>query len=173
MFAKEITKAVAEFVEPFGIKNIKASDTFEFNCKEKYPQIKFNILPYGTFTGDEEMRNNLLNYYEVDIENYFFVFSLLHEVGHFFTMAQFLDPDNLAFDLFMRLGVCEMEEDNQLYFLLPAEKAANEWAIDYISDHLEQCWEFEIKCRNILNQLYDTRSFQKWQKKTLDKYEEK
>lgn len=171
MFAKEIEKTVLDFVKPFGIKKVKYSDEFLYKPKKK--EIHFSIFPY-LCDGDIEFVEFLNNFYGVDIKKYYYVFSLMHEVGHHLTSENvYTSDDDIAFDFFMRLGVCQMEDDNQLYFLLPAEKAANEWAINFIENNLDLCWDFEQKYDALMEKMWKNKRFIKWKNKILDKYEVK
>lgn len=75
-------------------------------------------------------QNILQNFPE--IENYDFepfVFSFLHEMGHCVTRVK-----EGVFDLDLRNRLKDMddrEKANKLYFALPAERAATNWAIAY------------------------------------------
>lgn len=79
--------------------------------------------------------------------------SLLHELGHLETN----DKIRENFPMWLRelavMGLDEKctsyEEKNYLYFVLPDEKAATEWAIDWLSENAETAKKFEeefLKC---------------------------
>lgn len=76
------------------------------------------------------------------------IYSLLHELGHKMTIDQFTE---LEFDSYLA-KVDEIEEmddtedKNFLYFNLPLERAASEWARDFINTYYEeiQKWFNEV-----------------------------
>lgn len=68
------------------------------------------------------------------------IYSIFHELGHKMTISQF---DELQFDSYLS-KVDEIEEmddtkeKNFLYFNLPLERVASEWARDFINSHYEE-----------------------------------
>ena len=51
------------------------------------------------------------------------------------------------------------QETNDIYFKLPAEDLANTWALDYIENHIEECWKFQQKCYKIMRHIFKKKSF--------------
>jgi len=87
-----------------------------------------------------------------DIECDFFLASLLHEVGHHFTLDNFSpkeisdyydDVENIR--AYMEDKDGDKETADYAYFDLPVEKAATQWAIDYIRNNVEKIADFWSK----------------------------
>ena len=80
------------------------------------------------------------------------IFSLLHEIGHYMTIDNFNDED-LETDLFMRNMIQMMDEEKQgeMYINLPMEDAATSWALEFIKNNFELCFNFEKKVAKIFN----------------------
>ena len=75
----------------------------------------------------------------------FVLWTLLHELGHYFTLDD-IDTDE---DLFTRV-LCsivsksvadEVPNVQDLYYNIPSEWVATEWAIEFITDNWELCTE--------------------------------
>lgn len=63
-----------------------------------------------------------------------YYWSLMHEVGHFYTIDYIEDDDTDLRELCCTLGVESME----MYSNLPAERAATGWAVQWTQDNPEQ-----------------------------------
>ena len=63
-----------------------------------------------------------------------YYWSLMHEVGHFYTIDDIEDDDSALRELCCALGVESME----MYSNLPAERAATGWAVQWTQDNPEQ-----------------------------------
>lgn len=63
-----------------------------------------------------------------------YYWSLMHEVGHFYTIDYIEDDDTDLRELCCALGVESME----MYSNLPAERAATGWAVQWTQDNPEQ-----------------------------------
>lgn len=78
---------------------------------------------------------------EMNIDTYF-LFSLLHEVGHHYTLKDLTEED-LKYETFCRevLNCSDdsPEEVNEVYFNLPAEILATQWALEYMLSNQEWC----------------------------------
>ena len=79
------------------------------------------------------------------------------------TVDQLTDED-MNFEIVARKGLLSLlgddtETRNSLYFELPAEDLANRWAIDYISNHEQECWEFQHKCFKIMAHIFKKKCF--------------
>ena len=72
----------------------------------------------------------------------YFLFSLLHEVGHHYTIGDLTEED-LKYETFCREVLsCSNdtpEEVNEAYFNLPAEILATQWALEYMLNNQEWC----------------------------------
>ena len=87
-----------------------------------------------------------------DIECDFFLASLLHEVGHHFTLNNFSSKeisdyydDTESIRAYLEDEDGDKETGNYAYFDLPVEKAATQWAIDYIRNNVEKIADFWSK----------------------------
>ena len=73
-------------------------------------------------------------------ESAYFLFSLLHEVGHHYTLGSLTEED-LKYESFCR-EVLSYSDDtpkevNEAYFNLPAEILATQWALEYMLNNQE------------------------------------
>lgn len=68
------------------------------------------------------------------------VWSILHEIGHYYTLP-FCDDD---YELRLFLTICDPSiiEIQDLYFNLESEWEATEWAINFINEHSKLCKYF-------------------------------
>lgn len=71
----------------------------------------------------------------------YWLFSLLHEVGHAVTLSD-LTYEDLEFEYYMREilengWLDSTEETSTVYFTLPAEILATEWAINFMNNNKE------------------------------------
>ena len=88
---------------------------------------------------------------ELDFSNYF-IPAFFHELGHYETYDFFEDED---FDDWREMEVSlvgkgKTYEDFLVYFSHPVEKAASEWAVDYINSHPNEI----IEMANALNKIF-------------------
>lgn len=72
-------------------------------------------------------------------KNYYGVFTtcFLHELGHYHTLYYFNNTE-MFFDKFLKRLlnlIPNLSFRNYLYFNLPVEKVATQWAIDYMNEH--------------------------------------
>ena len=104
-----------------------------------------SIDPYSTY--DAGFLEHLREVHKCEYTDDFplVLWSLLHEIGHHFTLDD-IDTDE---DLQARV-LCSMVSNEvadrvtdvrNLYYNLPSEWVATEWAIDYIADNWELCTE--------------------------------
>ena len=148
MYASTLEKKISKFVRRFGIKRTFCTNYFEY----RNGIIKFTILSHPL---DETFIDFVNNKYNTDITSWYFIFSILHEVGHHVTLST-LSEDDLKWEYVIRtFGNLTNEE----YFNLPSEDLANKWAIDYILNHQQECWDFQRKCSKIMRHIYKKKSF--------------
>ena len=149
-----LSKNILRFIEPLGIKKVKFGNTFNYNSLTK--EVEYTIF---SFESDKYLIDYVNNTYEIDITPWYFIFSLLHEVGHHNTLSKLTEEDykyEFVMRNFLRSRYCYLapEEINNWYFNLPAEKMATEWAIDYIDNNLKKCWDFQRKCFGLMKHWY-------------------
>lgn len=148
MYASTLEKKITRFVKQFGVRRAFCRDQFMYHGDT----IDFSIL---TDPEDRPYIDFLNNKYDIDIEQWFFVFCILHEVGHYITIP-LLSKEELAYEYEMRMFHIQKSED---YFNLPAEDLANRWAIKYIENHPQKCWDFQNKCYKIMRHIFKKKSF--------------
>jgi hypothetical protein len=83
-----------------------------------------------------------------------FFLGLLHEVGHHFTLDD-LEEDEEEYCMKTKKKLHgESVEDNFIYFDLPDEKLATEWAINYINKNKAKLFKLAIEIQPIINNIY-------------------
>lgn len=148
-----LDKNITRFVKRFGVKRAILYNEF---C---YDYITERI-GYTIFDNSKSLLNIMYinEKYGVDIEPYSFIFPILHEIGHHVTANQ-VDFD---IEIYLR-GILELEEDFsewvKAYYNLPAEQLANEWAIDYLMKHQEECQKLQNKWYKIIYHIYKKNNF--------------
>ena len=148
-----LEKRVNKFVKPFGVRRAFAVKECNGDCY--YPNVKvisFSIFDDGS---SREFADAVNRKYGVDISPFIFVFSLLHEVGHHFTLPQ-MTAEDWEEDYELRNGLIPIlaDEDKSMYCDLKAEDLASRWALNYIETHTQKCWDFQRKCMAILEHYY-------------------
>ena len=63
-----------------------------------------------------------------------FLLSLFHEIGHYMTFDD-LEEEDFAYSCDVKALLGTTDDDVKIYFRLPIEIAATEWAINYINEH--------------------------------------
>lgn len=121
----------------------------DFNVKvAMYNQFLYSnnwvfFTPFESAILGEYHREWIANKFGVELDrNIYFLFSLLHEVGHHFTLGQ-LSEEELNYETFCR-EVLSLSEDsprevNEAYFNLPAEILATKWALEFMLNNMEWC----------------------------------
>lgn len=108
------------------------------------------IINYSVESFDKESEKEFYNYiektYGVNMGKYGFIFSLLHEVGHYMTIEQVdVENENLLRQLI---------QDNSAYFNLKSEKLANDWAFWYFTSCYNECKRFTKKVLPLIKHYY-------------------
>lgn len=153
----KLDKMLTEFVEKFGCT---AEMGAEF-CYWKDDELINYTLVVSTFS-DKVWKEYVYKTFNYKIEN-IFIFSLLHEIGHHFTMDNF-PKSHRNFEEKM---VAKIEKDlsnskseildrnlNLEYFNLPMEKVATKWAVHYAKTHKLELRIFWKKFRKELHKFY-------------------
>lgn len=102
--------------------------------------------------------------YNVEMNtNTYFLFSLLHEVGHHMTIKDITEED-LNYEIFCRNVLhCadnSPEEINEAYFNLPAEILATEWALEYMLNNPKWCIKASRKIHNAIHHFYNSNGWE-------------
>lgn len=113
------------------------------------------VINYAVDSYDEESEKEFDNYiertYGVDMSKYSFIFSLLHEVGHFMTIEQ-VDIQN---ENFLRQLIHNSDKrENSAYFNLESERLANDWAFWYFTSCYKECKRFTKKVLPLIKYYY-------------------
>ena len=154
-------KYINNFLKPFGL-TAYYGETFRYYDREK--TVRYTAY---TYPEDEALIDYLHDTYNIDVQCYYFIFSLLHEVGHHMTFGKFSEEDR-NFDSFCRnilIPNMATKEDRQLaYFNLPMEQAATKWALWYILEHFDECWELQMRVFEVMKHTLKKKSFKKRRK---------
>lgn len=136
-----LEKNISKFARKFGVK--RAYCTNEFAYYDEAHIITFTFLRYDD---DIDFINHIEKTYEVeDLESWYFIYSILHEIGHHMTLNQLTAEEYKEENIFRQIIT-----ENEAYFNLKAERLANDWAINYLSEHFEDCWKLQQKCFSII-----------------------
>lgn len=136
-----LERNITKFVRKFGVK--RAYCTQEFAYYDNFEVITFTFTRYED---DIDLINYIEKTYEVeDLEPWYFIYSILHEIGHHMTLNQLTEEEYEEENIYRQLIT-----DNEAYFNLKAERLANDWAINYLSEHFEDCWKLQRKCFAII-----------------------
>lgn len=157
MYTTPLEKRITKYVQKFGIKRAYLQKE-GFSYFPNTQTVKFSIR---TFDEDELLIKFIEEKYDIDISDWYFIFSLLHEIGHHKTLPCISISDRL-YDIYQRMHVLPLLEDTDrsyAYFNLYTETLADEWAIKYIEEHPRECWEFQRKCVSVMQHMYKKKSF--------------
>lgn len=128
---------MTNFLRPFGLKAILGKDFAYYPVTE---QVQFTLVMEDR--ADKIFRKFIADTFNYEIKD-MFLFSLLHEVGHHFTIDDF-EYEELDKEWKHKSRIeWEIDEDNYNeksieYFSLPSEYAATAWAVSYMRDHEEE-----------------------------------
>lgn len=157
-FTTTLDKKIKKFTKKFGISKVASDKSFAF-----YPQVNgltYTVYKYKT---DVDLINHIRETYEIDITNCFFIFSLLHEIGHCKTWRNFtkeeLEEDSILRESLEALAFFSKSKINTAYFNLKTEIVATEWALNYLCENFENCIIFQNKCMKALDHIYKKKSF--------------
>lgn len=147
-----LDKVITKYVRKFGVKRAFCGN--EFCYYDKIDFIEYSIFHNSI---EREWAEFINQKYDCDIKPFFFIFSLLHEIGHYKTLPT-IPKEELEIELATRKILDEIitnqEEMNEAYTNLPSERAANEWALKYLEENTEACWKFQLKVFRILAHYY-------------------
>ena len=148
MKATTLDKRVTKFCKKFGVNKAFASKEFCYYSGAEIISYTFLI------THTDKIFIDLVNEkYGVDIRPWYFIFCLLHEIGHHLTLDT-MSQEELFNDYLTRTLVIPLmndeRESGKAYIDLTAEHLATSWAIDYIDSHLEECREIQNRFMKII-----------------------
>ena len=103
---------------------------------------------------DEIFRQYITETYGVDMKKYDFIFSLLHEIGHYMTIEQV----DIISENYLRELIHQTETDltkiQYAYFNLESERLANDWAYWYFTSCFDECKRFTKKVLPLIKFYY-------------------
>lgn len=121
------------------------------------------FTPFESFALGEYHREWIAEHFGVKMNvGAYFLFSLLHEVGHHFTLKE-LTAEDMEYETFCR-QILKCSEDsaqevNEAYFNLPAEILATRWALEFMLNNEEWCIK---STRKIIEALRHFRNVNGW-----------
>lgn len=143
---RKLTALLKRFcADRFGEIRVKHSKSFAYFYSS-------DTITYTTDFGAQadkilDFKEYLFQTFGLDLtdDKLFFIFSFLHEVGHYMTMDGMSDEE-LVLEVCLR-KLIESKEDNdkiadQAYYNLPSEKLANEWANEYFTEHFDELMKY-------------------------------
>lgn len=153
-----LIEKVDSFLSPFGIDSDFDSD-FYYDPEEE--RVYFSILV--TEKADALFKKFILENFNLITPN-IFTLSLLHEVGHFYTLNFFTEKqirnthkEKVLIEKKLNTLPINSDEYNEVfceYFNLNIEKVATEWAVTYYKNNKKRCDDFYEDFLNILQNEY-------------------
>lgn len=149
-----LVSLVDEFLEPLGCGADFSSD---FGYDPDDDTIYFSIAI--SERADRLFKSYIEKTFHFKVPHIFMI-SLLHEVGHFYTLHTFskmrIETAHSAKDLIEE--ALKMDDDDEiysLYFDLSVEKVATAWAVDYYRKNMKRCEDFYSKFEKTLKAEYE------------------
>ena len=130
----ELVKKFVQSIDP-EIKVHMSGDEFYCIISEKLINVPF----VSDSEGDRLFHNFVVDRFGESINPY--LMGICHEVGHIMTFDSNLDKDRDILYFMLQLDYTDerYEEFTNMYFSIPSEFAATEWAVNYYLSHKEQC----------------------------------
>ena len=130
----ELIKEFVHSIDP-EIKVHMSGDEFYCIISDKLINVPF----VSDSEGDRLFDEFVMNRFGKSINPY--LMGILHEVGHIKTFDPNLDKDRDILYFMLQLDYTNerYEEFTNMYFSIPSEFAATEWAVNYYLSHKEQC----------------------------------
>ena len=136
-----LVEMVDEFLEPFGVDSDFSSD---FSYDPEDDRVYFSIIVAER--SDRLFKQYVSTHFHFETPS-IFMLSLLHEVGHAYTLHTFsklrLKTAHEAKKIIEEaLKMDDSDEIYSLYFDLSIEKVATAWAVDYYRANRKRCDDF-------------------------------
>ena len=150
----KLIEMVDDFLKPFGCTSDFDSD-FQYDPTDN--TVYFTII-YSE-RSDRLFKQYIENKFDFTIPNLFTI-SLLHEVGHSFTLFDFSEKEMKRMKkekkaIEKALEKNDTDEKYSEYFDLPVEKVATAWAINYYRMNKKRCDDFYQNVCNFLMSEYE------------------
>lgn len=152
---RKLNNVITKQLAPFGIHKAVCGDDFSYWCESEDVHYKLTVT-----TEDKWFMEFIAETfgYKTDFP---FVLSLLHEVGHHFTIDD-VDDEEYCQDEKERISeemyFASEERKKELeweYFNLPDEIVATEWAVEYALEHTEELAEMWAEILEALQNFYE------------------
>ena len=148
-----LVEMVDEFLEPFGCDSDFSSD---FSYDPNDDKVYFSIIVAER--SDRLFKEYVSTHFHFETPS-IFMLSLLHEVGHAYTLHTFskmrLKTAHEAKEIIEEaLKMDNSDEIYSLYFDLSIEKVATAWAVDYYKANRKRCDDFYSKFLQVLKAEY-------------------
>ena len=149
-----LVSLVDEFLKPFGVDSDFSSD-FSYDPEDE--RVYFSIMV--SERGDRLFKQYVSSHFHFETPS-IFMLSLLHEVGHAYTMPTLSElrirADHQAKKLIEEaLSMDDDDEIYSLYFDLGIEKVATAWAVDYYKANRKRCDDFYSRFLQTLKAEYE------------------
>ena len=148
-----LVEMVDEFLSPFGCDSDFSSD---FSYDPEDDRVYFSIIV--SERADRLFKEYVSTHFQFETPS-IFMLSLLHEVGHAYTLGTFseMEMEN-AHDakklIETALEMSNSDEIYSLYFDLKIEKVATAWAVNYYRNNRKRCDDFYSKFVSALHAEY-------------------
>ena len=142
---------MAEFLLNFGLTP-KLDDYFYYNSDTGEVGYELDFAGYSARTQKEN--HNLIKSIQRQspkIKLNLFVWQILHEIGHHFTLRNFTQEELIA--VTKKVRRLEHNHASNPYYKLPHEVAATAWAVEYANTHQEEIKDFWKKIEPIAHAL--------------------
>ena len=130
----ELIKEFVQSIDP-EIKVHMSGNEFYCIISEKLINVPF----VSDSEGDRLFDEFVMDRFGKSINPY--LMGICHEIGHIMTFDPNLDKDRDILYFMLQLDYTNerYEEFTRMYFSIPSEVAATEWAVNYYLSHKEQC----------------------------------
>ena len=135
-----VKKIIKKFCAPFKIKVHKADEWEAYADEVHFPSNPDNYYAEGFM--------DTINRVYPDIKATEFTWSLLHEVGHAKTWNLFTKKAWKKYD-----KTAPYIHDIEVYFRVPQERVATDWAAEYIRKHPKKIEKFEKAIRKEIEEI--------------------
>ena len=149
-----LVEMIDEFLKPFGVDSDFSSD---FSYDPDDDRVYFSIIVAER--SDRLFKQYVSTHFHFETPS-IFMLSLLHEVGHAYTLHTFSKMRLKAAHEAKKLIEETLKTDNSdeiysLYFDLSIEKVATAWAVDYYRTNRKRCDDFYSRFLQTLKAEYE------------------
>ena len=149
-----LVEMVDDFLSPFGCDSDFSSD---FSYDPEDDRVYFSIIVAER--SDRLFKQYVSTHFQFETPS-IFMLSLLHEVGHAYTLHTFSKTKMKIAHEAKKAIEKALENDNSdetysLYFDLEIEKVATAWAVDYYRTNRKRCDDFYSKFLQTLKAEYE------------------